>query len=41
MEELRNAEEFRAIQGRCPEFIQLLVLYIDGDPNYVRPVFLN
>lgn len=36
-----ESERFRRIQEECPGFIQIVFLYIDGDPQYIRTLNLN
>ena len=36
-----STERFRELEGQCPGFIQILFLYIDGDPQYIRTFNLN
>jgi hypothetical protein len=38
---VRSTERFRELEGEAPGFIQIVFLYIDGDPQYVRTLNLN
>jgi hypothetical protein len=38
---VRSTERFRKIEGEAPGFIQIVFLYIDGDPQYIRTLNLN
>ena len=36
-----ESEEFKALQQKCPGFLQMIFLYIEGDSQYVRIINLN
>ena len=39
-EHYMNSPEFKDSMDQC-KFVQVVFLYIDGDPNYIRTIFLN
>lgn len=38
---VRSTERFRELEEKAPGFIQIVFLYIDGDPQYIRTLNLN
>ena len=36
-----ETERFQKLQDDCPGFVQIVFLYIDGDPQYIRTLILN
>ena len=36
-----DAERYRELEGKCPGFLQLVFLYIEGYPQYLRTINLN
>jgi hypothetical protein len=32
---------FRELQDKCPGFLQMMFIYIEGDPQYIRIINLN
>lgn len=39
-EHYMNSKEFKDSTDQC-KFVQIVFLYIDGDPEYIRNIFLN
>lgn len=40
-EQVKNSERFRKLEASCPDCLQVVFLYIDGDPQYIRTLWLN
>ncbi len=36
-----DTQRYRELDAKCPGFLQLVFLYIEGDPQYLRTINLN
>lgn len=36
-----NSDRYKELEEQCPPFLQIVFLFIDGDPQYIRTINLN
>jgi hypothetical protein len=40
-DKVKSTERFRELEEQCPAFLQIVFMYIEGDPQYIRILYLN